>query len=102
MAQFTRRDFLKTGAAASVLSATGGMALAKPAQRLATDWVTLGKSNVKVTRLAFGTGTTAGARNANWGRRDSRAWSATLTTTASASSKPPKAITACRRCWPSR
>ena len=60
MAQFSRRDFLKTGAAASVLSAAGGMALAKPARRLATDWVTLGKSDVKVTRLAFGTGTTSG------------------------------------------
>ena len=60
MAHFSRRDFLKTGAAASVLSATGGMALAKPTRRLATDWVTLGKSDVKVTRLAFGTGTTSG------------------------------------------
>jgi predicted aldo/keto reductase-like oxidoreductase len=36
------------------------LALAKPAKRSATDWVTLGKSNVKVTRLAFGTGTTSG------------------------------------------
>ena len=60
MAQLTRRDFLRTGAAASVLSATGGLALSKPTKRLATDWVTLGKSNVKVTRLAFGTGTMAG------------------------------------------
>jgi predicted aldo/keto reductase-like oxidoreductase len=59
MAQFTRRDFLKTGVAASVLTA-GGAALAKPTKRSATDWVTLGKSNVKVTRLAFGTGTTSG------------------------------------------
>src|SRR5205085_2650759 len=31
-----------------------------PKQRLASDWVTLGKSNVKVTRLAFGTGTYGG------------------------------------------
>ena len=60
MHQFTRRDFLKTGVAASVLSATGGAALAKRTKRYATDWVTLGKSNVKVTRLAFGTGTMAG------------------------------------------
>src|SRR6185369_14487403 len=29
-------------------------------KRLATDWVTLGKSGVKVTRLAFGTGTHGG------------------------------------------
>ena len=33
---------------------------AQSKKRLATDWVTLGKSNVKVTRLAFGTGTMGG------------------------------------------
>jgi len=61
MPKFSRRDFLKSSMAATVLSGTtGGMALAKPAKRSATDWVTLGKSNVKVTRLAFGTGTTSG------------------------------------------
>jgi aryl-alcohol dehydrogenase-like predicted oxidoreductase len=60
MAQFTRRDFLRTGVAASVLSTTGGLALAKRTKRSATDWVTLGKSKVKVTRLAFGTGTMGG------------------------------------------
>ena len=53
MAQFSRRDFLKTSAGVVL----AGPALAKPAKRLATDWVTLGKSKVKVTRLAFGTGT---------------------------------------------
>ena len=60
MAQFTRRDFLRTGLAASVLSTTGAGALANKHKRSATDWVTLGKSKVKVTRLAFGTGTTSG------------------------------------------
>src|ERR1039458_10536308 len=60
MAQFTRRDFLRTGVAASVLSTTGGLALAKRSKRLATDWVILGKSKGKVTRLAFGTGTMGG------------------------------------------
>jgi predicted aldo/keto reductase-like oxidoreductase len=60
MAHFTRRDFLRTGVAASVLSTTGGLALAKRTKRSATDWVTLGKSKVKVTRLAFGTGTASG------------------------------------------
>ncbi len=61
MAHFTRRDFIKTGVGASVLSTAGGTLLAEaPPKRLATDWVTLGKSNVKVTRLAFGTGTTSG------------------------------------------
>ncbi|HTQ57294.1 MAG TPA: aldo/keto reductase [Bryobacteraceae bacterium] len=59
MSHFSRRDFLKAGVTASVLSATGGLALAKRKRR-ATDWVKLGKSNVKVTRLAFGTGTYGG------------------------------------------
>jgi 1-deoxyxylulose-5-phosphate synthase len=53
----TRRDFLKTSVAAGVLS---GLGVAQTTKRSATDWVTLGKSNVKVTRLAFGTGTHGG------------------------------------------
>ena len=53
----TRRDFLKTGVAAGVVS---GLGIAQTTRRSATDWVTLGKSNVKVTRLAFGTGTHGG------------------------------------------
>ena len=60
MAGSTRRDFLKASAAAGVLSGTVNSALAQPAKRAATDWVTLGKSKVKVTRLAFGTGTHGG------------------------------------------
>jgi hypothetical protein len=61
MAQSTRRDFLKSSLAAGVLSGFGGAtALAQTTKRSATDWVTLGKSNVKVTRLAFGTGTHGG------------------------------------------
>ena len=56
----SRRDFLKTTAAATVLSGTGVLAVAQTTKRSATDWVTLGKSNVKVTRLAFGTGTYSG------------------------------------------
>src|SRR5450755_331170 len=60
MPYFSRRDFLKTGVAASILSTTGAAALAKPAKRSAVDWVTLGKSKVKVTRLAFGTGSMGG------------------------------------------
>ena len=58
MHQFTRRDFLKTGMAATML-APGTAALARH-KRLATDWVKLGRSKVKVTRLAFGTGTFSG------------------------------------------
>src|SRR5580698_6735063 len=56
MAHFSRRDFLKTGLAAGVLAGTGGVTL-RAARGTATDWVTLGRSGVKVTRLAFGTGT---------------------------------------------
>jgi aryl-alcohol dehydrogenase-like predicted oxidoreductase len=60
MALPTRRDFLKTSVAATVLSGASGAAGAQSEKRSATDWVTLGKSNVKVTRLAFGTGTFSG------------------------------------------
>jgi predicted aldo/keto reductase-like oxidoreductase len=67
MAHFSRRDFLKTGVAASVLSTAGGTALAKH-KRSANDWVKLGKSNVKVTRLAFGTGTFSGRQQRELGQ----------------------------------
>jgi len=59
MAHCSRRDFLKTGIAAGVLAGTGSLTL-KAERATATDWVTLGKSGVKVTRLAFGTGTMSG------------------------------------------
>jgi aryl-alcohol dehydrogenase-like predicted oxidoreductase len=59
MTHFSRRDFLRTGLAAGALAATGSLTV-KAAGGKATDWVTLGKSNVKVTRLAFGTGTFSG------------------------------------------
>jgi aryl-alcohol dehydrogenase-like predicted oxidoreductase len=55
----SRRDFLKTGFAAAALGSLGGFP-AFAAKRSAADWVTLGKSGVKVTRLAFGTGTYSG------------------------------------------
>lgn len=65
MAHYSRRDFLKTGLAAAAIagaiprSLRGSPALAAT-RATATDWVTLGKSGVKVTRLAFGTGTISG------------------------------------------
>jgi aryl-alcohol dehydrogenase-like predicted oxidoreductase len=49
---------LKTGIGAAIAGAGALRLNAAPAT--ATDWVTLGRSNVKVTRLAFGTGTGAG------------------------------------------
>ena len=59
MANFSRRDFLRTTAGAAGALALGGPALAA-AKRAATDWVPLGQSGVKVTRLAFGTGSFGG------------------------------------------
>jgi 1-deoxyxylulose-5-phosphate synthase len=59
MAHHTRREFLKTGLAAAAIAGTGSLPL-RAARESATDWVTLGKSGVKVTRLAFGTGTFGG------------------------------------------
>jgi len=56
MSRFTRRDFLAATFGAAALTRLG----AQPTKRLATDWVTLGKSKVKVTRLALGTGTFGG------------------------------------------
>jgi aryl-alcohol dehydrogenase-like predicted oxidoreductase len=60
MSQFTRRDFLKSTVAVSAVAASGGTLTAAAAKRSATVWVTLGNSGVKVTRLAFGTGTRGG------------------------------------------
>src|SRR3954453_9597491 len=59
MTHFTRREFLKTGLAAGTLAVSGTVPLS--ARRgSATDLVTLGRSGVKVTRLAFGTGSFSG------------------------------------------
>ena len=62
MSHFSRRDLLKTAVGAGAAVASGSLSLPVPAavKRSATDWVTLGNSNVKVTRLAFGTGTFGG------------------------------------------
>ena len=59
MSQSTRREFLKTGLAAGTIAVTGSLPLLA-ARQTATDLVTLGRSRVKVTRLAFGTGTYSG------------------------------------------
>ncbi len=61
MARVSRRDFLRTSLAAGAVAGTGGLSIpAQAAKRSATDWVTLGNSGVKVTRLALGTGTFGG------------------------------------------
>jgi 1-deoxyxylulose-5-phosphate synthase len=59
MAHYSRRAFIKTGLAAGALAGAGSLSL-KAERQTATDWVTLGKSGVKVTRLAFGTGSYSG------------------------------------------
>ena len=57
--RISRRDFLKTGAFTGALASVGSMPLL--AERgTATDLVTLGKSGVRVTRLALGTGSDNG------------------------------------------
>lgn len=59
MSDFSRRDLFKAGLGAAALAGTASWP-SFAASGSATDWVTLGKSDVKVTRLAFGTGTMSG------------------------------------------
>ena len=67
MHHWSRRSFIKTGLAVSALAGSGGLSL-KAEAATATDWVTLGKSGVKVTRLAFGTGSFSGEVQRNLGQ----------------------------------
>jgi aryl-alcohol dehydrogenase-like predicted oxidoreductase len=69
MSPFTRRDFLKSSIAAGTLASVGTPSL-HAAPRSATDTVTLGKCGVKVSRLAFGTGTDNGAVQAALGQQE--------------------------------
>jgi aryl-alcohol dehydrogenase-like predicted oxidoreductase len=55
---YSRRHFLKTGIAAGTLAGVGAPLVAE--KRTALDKVTLGKSGMQVTRLAFGTGSNNG------------------------------------------
>jgi len=67
MRHLTRRDFFRTSLAGTALAGAGGIT-AWGQKRAATDWVTLGNSGVKVTRLAFGTGTVNGRVQRNLGQ----------------------------------
>jgi myo-inositol catabolism protein IolS len=69
MSPSTRRSFLKTGLAAGAMATVGTLPLSASG-RTATDTVTLGRSNVEVTRLAFGTGTDSGAVQAALGQKE--------------------------------
>lgn len=61
MSRHSRRDFLKATVAVGVVAGDPRWARAgTAASRSATDWVALGNSGVKVTRLAFGTGSMGG------------------------------------------
>ena len=59
MSPVSRRGFLKTGIATGALAGVGALPLVAE-RSSASDWVTLGRSGVKVTRLAFGTGSNNG------------------------------------------
>jgi aryl-alcohol dehydrogenase-like predicted oxidoreductase len=59
MRDYSRRDFLKTGLVAGAMAGSGTLAVGA-ARKTATDWVKLGRSDVSVTRLAFGTGSMSG------------------------------------------
>jgi aryl-alcohol dehydrogenase-like predicted oxidoreductase len=66
MAPMKRRDFIKTtfaGAGAYALGARFG--LADTTGKLASDLITLGKSGIKASRLAMGTGTHGGDGTSN-------------------------------------
>ncbi len=71
MAGMTRRELIRTGVAAGALAGFGLSAEAEQtgrAARKATDLVTLGRADVKVTRLAFGTGSFNGSVQRNLGQ----------------------------------
>jgi len=97
MAHYSRRDFLKTGLAAAALAGAGCFPL-RAARETATDWVMLGKSGVKVTRLAFGTGTFGGRVQRELGKTNLRSWSAMPTTAAFASLRPLSLTARCTGC----
>ncbi|HTU50028.1 MAG TPA: aldo/keto reductase [Acidobacteriaceae bacterium] len=68
MSPYSRREFVKAGLAVGALASVGSLPL-KAERRTATDMVTLGKSNVRVTRLAFGTGTFSGQVQRDLGQK---------------------------------
>ncbi len=67
MSHFTRRELLKKSLAAGLVAGAAPLGLkgagflpSLAGKQSATDWVTLGKSGVKVTRLALGCGSFSG------------------------------------------
>ncbi|HKF45804.1 MAG TPA: aldo/keto reductase [Terracidiphilus sp.] len=66
---YSRRDFIKTSIAAGTIASVGAPIL-QAEKRTALDKVTLGKSNISVTRLAFGTGSNNGYVQASLGQKE--------------------------------
>jgi aryl-alcohol dehydrogenase-like predicted oxidoreductase len=67
----SRRHFLKTTSLAAGAVALGSaLPIKASTKNAATEWVTLGKSNVKVTRLAFGTGSFSGKVQRDLGQEE--------------------------------
>ncbi|MGB8478768.1 MAG: aldo/keto reductase [Acidobacteriaceae bacterium] len=69
MSPYSRREFVKAGLAVGALASVGSLPLVAE-RRTATDMVTLGKSKVQVTRLAFGTGTMSGQVQRDLGQKE--------------------------------
>jgi aryl-alcohol dehydrogenase-like predicted oxidoreductase len=69
MRPLSRREFLKASLAVGAAGSVGALPLQGMA-RTATDTVTLGKSGMKVTRLAFGTGSNNGYVQAALGQKE--------------------------------
>jgi aryl-alcohol dehydrogenase-like predicted oxidoreductase len=69
MSPFSRREFLKASLAAGTIASAGSLSL-NAATGKASDIVTLGKSGLKVTRLAFGTGSNNGFVQSSLGQKE--------------------------------
>jgi 1-deoxyxylulose-5-phosphate synthase len=69
MSPYSRREFVKAGLAVGALASVGSLPL-RAEKQTATDMVTLGKSKVQVTRLAFGTGTMSGQVQRDLGQKE--------------------------------
>jgi len=70
MSQVSRREFVKTSIAVGAVGSVATRPLQAATPRTATDTVTLGKSGMQVTRLAFGTGTGNGRVQAALGQQE--------------------------------
>ncbi len=66
--RLSRRRLLQAGLATSALAGLGDLPLAAAERGRAAEWVTLGRSDVRVSRLAFGTGSFGGEVQRNLGQ----------------------------------